>query len=111
MSREYVFGWDREREFFESMNEDSVREFTVSGDVFADANGLSLSSAVWTPVFGNISIGSNTETGNKTTAQVTADSVCRSQFKVTLTFDDGQKGVIYFNIDVEEREDRTERYF
>lgn len=111
MSREFVFGWDREREFFESMNEDSARSFTVSGDVFSDAHGTSLSSATWETVFGNLTIGTSSESGNKTTALVTATSVGRSQFKVTLVFADGQKGVVYFNIDVEEREDRTERYW
>jgi len=111
MSREHIFGWDRPKAVHELMNEDEIRSFTVSGDVFCDKDSVSLSSAAWTVVFGNISVGASSESGNKTTVAVTASQGGRSQFKVTLTFDDGQKGVMYFNVNVESQEDYVERYF
>ena len=73
-------------------------KFTVDGDLFATKEGTSLSSAAWTAKSGSITIGSDTEADNASTALVTISQEGESLVEVKLTFADGQIGVVWIRI-------------
>ena len=64
--------------------------FTLDANMWAVREGGSLSSAVWSVESDGVTVGSDSETSNVSTALITASSEGESRVKVLMTLDDGQ---------------------
>jgi len=76
------------------------RTYSADANYWASRESSSLSSAVWSVVYGAVTIGSDTEASNVSSALITTDSEVESKIKVVLTLADGQIGIQYIKINV-----------
>ena len=113
--RKAVYDPDWNKVFKSTLQEGEAHNYSVDTDMWATRENITtpktLSSAVWSVVEGNsVTVGSDAESDNVSTALVTASNPGRSIIKVTLTMSDSQIGVQYIHIYVPDLEGDTEDY-
>lgn len=104
--RVIVYDPDKSRIRKRQITKGDVLNFSVDANMWCvrDA-GTSLSSAVWSVAEGDtVSVAADSEASNVSTAKVTGSDGGRSLVKVVLTLADGQKGTVYIEFHVIDRE-------
>lgn len=109
-----VFNPDRPRIHSVRLHEDEAVKLAVDFNYWAAREGGALSSAVWTVKAGNITIGSDTEAGNVSTALVTVTNTGNALIEVKGTLDSAggsQIGVQFIEILTPVVDKLTKRYW
>ena len=90
--------------------ENDVKKFTVDANMWAVREGGALDSAVWSVQAGPVTVGSDTESSNVSTNNITVTGAGRAIVKVVLTLDsDGSNQVYNQYIEIEIKEiDKTD---
>jgi|SaaInlV_165m_DNA_2_1040747.scaffolds.fasta_scaffold102897_2 hypothetical protein len=80
------------------MFKDQAWDFHVDANYWAIKEGSSLSSAVWTVLDGDVTVGADSESSNISTALVTTVAEGSSLIEVKLTLADAQIGIQFIRI-------------
>ena len=93
------------------MTKGEAKNFAVDTNVWADRETITLTSAIWSVVEGsNVTVGSDSESSNVSTALLTASDYGWSLIKVVLTMSNSEIGVQYIEIYVPNLEGTSTDY-
>ena len=98
MQNKIVFNPDDLQMLRPSQRIGQARNYSVDANYWADKEGATLTSAVWSVEEGDATVASDSESANVSTALVTTSKEGDSLIKVILTLDDTQIGVQYIRI-------------